>query len=78
VQGKLGIEGFTVGYVGRLVEEKGLDDLLEAIALCSPDVRVLFVGDGDYKQALLERVARLQLGDECDSRRRVLCKSCPR
>lgn len=59
---ELGLRAFTVGYVGRLVEEKGLEDLLEALALC-PGVSLLFVGEGDFKPRLEERVRALNLGE---------------
>ena len=37
---------FTVAFVGRLVDDKGVGDLLEAIALLRGDVRLLVAGDG--------------------------------
>lgn len=46
---------FTVGYAGRFVEEKGLDDLLQAVASIS-GARARFVGDGPLLGRLLERV----------------------
>jgi glycosyltransferase involved in cell wall biosynthesis len=55
----LGLTGFAVGYVGRLVAEKGLDDLLAAVALCPADVNVLFVGDGPMAAELGARAAAL-------------------
>jgi glycosyltransferase involved in cell wall biosynthesis len=58
---ELGLEAFTVGYIGRLVEEKGLEDLLEALALCPPEVQLLFVGEGDFKQVLEAKVRALNL-----------------
>lgn len=46
---------FLVGYAGRLVEEKGLMDLIDALEFCAPDVHLLFVGEGDYGTALRGR-----------------------
>ncbi len=60
---ELGLDAFTVGYVGRLVEEKGLEDLLEALALCPPQVKLLLVGDGGLKQVLEEKTRALGLSE---------------
>lgn len=51
----LGLSGFVVGYVGRLVEEKGLLDLVDALAHCPPDVNLLFVGSGPLQAELQAR-----------------------
>jgi len=48
--------GFTVGYAGRLVAEKGLDDLLAAVAGMETSARLLLVGDGPMRDQL-ERAA---------------------
>lgn len=49
----------TVGYVGRLSEEKGVDTLLEALAHTrQSDIHALIVGDGPARSQL-ERRARL-------------------
>jgi len=37
---------FTVGYAGRLVEEKGISDLVEAVRMMSQPARLLAVGNG--------------------------------
>ncbi len=50
-----GISGFTVGYAGRLVEEKGLDDLLDALALSPGDIHALIVGGGPHRDPLVRR-----------------------
>ncbi|MGA3170979.1 MAG: glycosyltransferase family 4 protein [Chthoniobacteraceae bacterium] len=51
----LGLSGFTVGYVGRLVERKGLMDMVEALRYCPSDVTMVFAGAGDYRAALEQR-----------------------
>jgi glycosyltransferase involved in cell wall biosynthesis len=43
---------FTVGYVGRLVPEKGVDTLLQASAALSFDHEVLIVGSGPEEDRL--------------------------
>ena len=43
---------FTVGYAGRLVAEKGLDDLLAAVAAMKTSARLLLVGDGPMREQL--------------------------
>ena len=54
---------FVVGYVGRLVPEKGLDWLLEAVELLSPDVHCLVLGDGPMGAALEKRSSAPGLRD---------------
>jgi glycosyltransferase involved in cell wall biosynthesis len=54
---ELGLSGFVAGYVGRLVEQKGLTEMIDALVFCPPDVHLLFVGSGPF-QASLERQAR--------------------
>lgn len=52
---------FVAGYIGRLVEEKGLADFVEAVALSCPRVRAVLVGEGPFEGALREQIARLGL-----------------
>lgn len=50
--------GVVFGYFGRLIPEKGLDDLLaayEAVARQVPSVQLLLVGDGSGEAALRRR-----------------------
>jgi len=54
----IGAIGFQVGYVGRLVEEKGLSDLVESLKWCDQSVQLLFVGAGPAKRALEVQAAR--------------------
>jgi len=56
---ELGVTGFVAGYVGRLVEEKGLMDMVEALPHCPADVNLLFVGNGSFQEALEQRAQTL-------------------
>lgn len=55
--------GLRIGYVGRLVEEKGLDDALDAIARAAVPVSLAIMGEGPYEGRLRQRVAELGLGE---------------
>jgi glycosyltransferase involved in cell wall biosynthesis len=57
---------FVVGYLGRLVPQKGLLDLVEALALLPAHARVRLIGDGAQKQQLLARAAELGVGERLD------------
>jgi glycosyltransferase involved in cell wall biosynthesis len=52
-----------IGYVGRLIEEKGLDDALDAMALRGAPVSFSIMGEGPYEATLRERVAALGLSN---------------
>jgi glycogen synthase len=57
-------EGPLVGYAGRLVYEKGVQDLIDAVPAlraAHPGVRVVIAGDGPYKGELVERIKEHRL-----------------
>ncbi len=56
---ELGVDGFVVGYVGRWVSQKGLTDLVEAMARCPTDVSLLLVGSGPMEGDLRSLAERL-------------------
>ncbi len=56
----LGLDGFVVGYIGRLVEEKGLWTLLAAIERV-PDVRLVIVGAGPLREGIERWITRHRL-----------------
>jgi glycosyltransferase involved in cell wall biosynthesis len=58
---KFGVSGFCVGYIGRFVERKGIQDFIAAIAQCPLTVSGLLVGSGDYEPALRKQIATLGL-----------------
>jgi glycosyltransferase involved in cell wall biosynthesis len=59
---------FRIGYVGRLVEEKGLDEALDAMARGVPSVSLSIMGEGPYEGRLRQRVAELGLSERVDFR----------
>ncbi len=59
---------FRVGYVGRLVEQKGLMDLVEAAALLGGDYELVLVGAGPLKSALQAKAAVLGIGERLEIR----------
>ena len=60
---ELGVTGFALGYVGRVVREKGLHDVLDAMAACPAPVTLLVLGSGPDSDALQARAAELGLTD---------------
>lgn len=57
----LAADAFWVAFIGRLVEEKGIQDLLAATVKAPSRVRILLLGDGPYASALDDRIKALGL-----------------
>jgi glycosyltransferase involved in cell wall biosynthesis len=55
---------FVVGFVGRLVPEKGCPDLLHALAGLPTDCQLLFVGGGELRDNLEQQARGLGLADQ--------------
>jgi L-malate glycosyltransferase len=56
-------DGFTVGYVGRLAPEKGIDTLIEAVSAIGPPALLAIAGAGPSRAALEARARDAGLGD---------------
>lgn len=54
---------FAIGYIGRLVPEKGCDTLVEAAAALGPPCSLTMVGQGPERGALERRAAALGAAD---------------
>jgi glycosyltransferase involved in cell wall biosynthesis len=57
---------FVIGYLGRLVPQKGLLDLVDALPLLPAHTRVRLIGDGVQKPQLLARAAELGVGERLE------------
>lgn len=53
-------------YVGSLIQRKGLDLLMPALAETPEDIRLIIVGEGQERQALKEQIAKLGLNDRVE------------
>ncbi len=66
---KLNLPPRFILFVGRLVPEKGVFDLIEAYAKLEPELRsavgLVFAGDGVSRAALMERAKRITPGAVC-------------
>lgn len=63
LRAKLGLTGFIIGYIGRLVEEKGLGTLVEATARLEGEFQLLFLGGGPFRDDLAGMAAAHNLAD---------------
>lgn len=66
-----------IGYVGRLVPEKGVLDLVEALAGLPAHARLRLVGDGVLRGAIEARAAALGLRDRVEIRPAVASTAVP-
>jgi glycosyltransferase involved in cell wall biosynthesis len=60
---ELGFSGFTIGYVGRVLRQKGLFTVLRALHKCTAPVTFICIGAGPDSEALVAESQRLGLAD---------------
>ena len=53
-------------YVGSLIQRKGLDLLMPALAKTAEDIRLIIVGEGQEKRALEEQIDKLGINDRVE------------
>ncbi|GFP19423.1 hypothetical protein HKBW3S03_00928 [Candidatus Hakubella thermalkaliphila] len=61
---RLGFEHFTIGFIGRLVREKGVLDLVEAVSRLKVPFHLLMVGSGDLRDVILRRAAESGISEK--------------
>lgn len=57
---------FVVGYLGRFVPEKGILDLIDAVAALPSSVHLRLIGDGDQRAAIAQRIAERNLSGRAE------------
>jgi glycosyltransferase involved in cell wall biosynthesis len=56
----------VIGYLGRLVAQKGVLDLVEALALLPAHIRLRLIGDGALRPRIKARAAELGLRERVE------------
>lgn len=56
-------DSFTLGFIGRLIEAKGLPLIVEALTMLPEYCQAVFIGSGPMKSELEEQAARLGVTD---------------
>jgi glycosyltransferase involved in cell wall biosynthesis len=69
---------FTVGFLGRLKEEKGLPLIVEALGYLPENCRAVFVGHGPMKEALEEQAKQLGVAERITIKPGVPTSQVPR
>jgi glycosyltransferase involved in cell wall biosynthesis len=64
-------QAFRIGYFGRMVESKGVLDLIEALAQLPSFVQLLLIGDGELLPKIEARIVELDLHERVTIRPRV-------
>lgn len=62
LRARLNLTGLVIGYVGRVVREKGLEVLLDAVAAMTHPAQVLIVGDGEARSDVEKHAQSIGLG----------------
>jgi len=57
-----GFDGPLVGYLGKLIPQKGVDLLLQSMSLVDPNARAVIIGFGTYREWLSALLLALHLG----------------
>lgn len=69
---------FTIGFLGRLKEEKGLTLIVDALTHLPEYCRAVFIGNGPMKSVLEEQAQRLHLADRVTFQAGVPTSQVPR
>lgn len=66
LRNKLGLNDndFVVGYMGRFIEEKGIETLLDAFVKLQVSAKLLLIGSGPYKKILTKRISHLGIANK--------------
>lgn len=55
---------FVIGYCGRFVEEKGINDILDACSQLQCKFHLVLIGGGPFRNELVKQASLLRIGDK--------------
>ena len=64
LKSELGLTGAVIGFIGRIIEEKGLDILLKACSKLNEAFSILIIGNGNYKNNLIKLSNKLGISEK--------------
>ncbi len=64
LRSRLCLEDFTIGYLGRFVEEKGVLDLIQAVSQLKSNFNLLMIGSGKLKYKINSEGRRLGISEQ--------------
>jgi len=60
---ELSLKGTVIGFAGRILKEKGLDNLLKACSKISEEISILIIGKGNHKDCLIKLANELGISE---------------
>jgi glycosyltransferase involved in cell wall biosynthesis len=63
LKAELGLTGTVIGFIGRFVPEKGVRELVDAVAALTGDCSLLIIGGGALEQEIRDRAAQHGIAD---------------
>ncbi len=61
---KIGLKKFTIGYIGKIEEKKGLITLIRACGILNFDFQLFFLGYGTGKKEIFENIKKEKIEDK--------------
>lgn len=53
---KVGLRDFVIGFIGKITQQKGILDLIEAVSQINEKIQLLIIGNGDLREEVEHRV----------------------
>jgi len=63
IREKHGMDGFTIGYIGRVEASKGILLLIEALSKLNENIKLLVIGTGSAEQKMHQLIQKLNLSE---------------
>jgi len=61
---EIGLGDFVIGFIGKITQQKGILDLIEAVSRIDEKIQLLIIGNGDLREEVERRMDLLGLGQK--------------